>query len=536
MTLAALLLGIAAAITLLPMESPAQVGALRRLQDKANQADRLDSLRIAAFREAIRQHAMTLKPQDLAKDPFASRPLSPLKSPPGKEKLISKPQVGKVEQKKPAAVAAKSKASPTSKELAKATQRDTKPAKPLFDPYPRGPEPSVPRTPPGYHPHVAVLAPGRLDWTFVTSSSSLDPAPSQRTAGYVSARQSYELYVPPGYDARRAYPLIVYIPAAMQSEGWQHFQAICRQHQVVFAGVHGAGNAVRMTARARVVLDVLDDVRRRFRIDPDRTYLSGTSGGGNAAAHIVFALPELFGGFMPICGTWSLRPEPMLRQRVSERLSVAVLTGSHDFNGNEMALEFYPILREHRARARLWVYPGMGHAVPNHAQLEGVFLWLEAGLPMRRLSSAVFPASRLVGPVTPDSWSTAALLEAGERLQMENGLASGLFLLQGVSDRWKGLPAADLAEQLLNEFDALSPVPWKEIYRAEKLQYARLEARAYDQGFNPGPPPGYPVPWSNRIQIGVELWTNVLNLAPPGSPVAREAEARLNAYRKMPGA
>jgi predicted esterase len=342
--------------------------------------------------------------------------------------------------------------------------------------------------------------------------------------------------VPPGYNPRRYYPLIVYVPAAMQSEGWQHFESVCRTHQVFFAGVHNAGNAVRMSARARVVLDVLDDVRRRFHIDPDRTYLSGTSGGGNAAAQIAFALPELFGGFMPIVGSWCLRDEPMLRLRVAERLSVAVLTGVGDFNRNEMALEFFPALREEGARARLWVYPGMGHGVPSRLQLEEVLLWLEAGLPQRRLTAAMFPPSRLTGPASPDAWSTAVLLEAAERLQLDNGLQPGLFLLQGVAERWKGLPAAELAQQLLDEFDAISPIPWKDIYQAEKLRYAHVVARAYDQGFNPGPPPGYPVPWSNRVKIGIEVWTNVLKLAPPGSAVAREAQVRLAAYRKMPGA
>src|SRR6266699_649079 len=47
--------------------------------------------------------------------------------------------------------------------------------------------------------------------------------------------------------------------------------------------------------RVRIVLDVLDQVRRDYRVDPDRTYLSGFSGGGRVACTIAFALPEYFG-------------------------------------------------------------------------------------------------------------------------------------------------------------------------------------------------------------------------------------------------
>src|SRR5262249_33790166 len=104
-------------------------------------------------------------------DPYTSRPLRPLKTPPKERKPISKPLTRQSEKNKNGKIIvshAKSKAAPASKAQSNATQpADTKPAAPAFNPYPRGPEPSAPRTPPGYHPHVPVLAPGRLDWTFV---------------------------------------------------------------------------------------------------------------------------------------------------------------------------------------------------------------------------------------------------------------------------------------------------------------------------------------------------------------------------------
>src|SRR5262249_28005599 len=155
---------------------------------------------------------------------------------------------------------------------------------------------------------------------------------------------SYELYVPPNYDARRLYPMMIYVSPSRRSAAWSVWKDLCERHGVILAGPHNAGNDVSMVQRCRVVLDVLDDVRRRFHIDPDRTYLSGTSGGGAAASRIAVALPELFGGAALICGAWNLRLEPMLRRRVRERLSVAIVTGDRDFNGPEMAREFYPIL------------------------------------------------------------------------------------------------------------------------------------------------------------------------------------------------
>src|SRR5262249_33733863 len=147
-----------------------------------------------------------------------------------------------------------------------------------FSPYPNGSGPRPSPLPAGYHPAVRVLAPGRLDWTIVSSPWSLDPVPTGTMIGYVSAQQSYELYVPPPHDPRQPYGMILYIPTGQRSEGWSLWQHTCQQHGLILAGVHNAGNSVPMEARARVVLDVLDDVRRRFRVDPDRTYITGVSG------------------------------------------------------------------------------------------------------------------------------------------------------------------------------------------------------------------------------------------------------------------
>ena len=168
------------------------------------------------------------------------------------------------------------------------------------------------------------------------------------------------------------------------------------------------------------------------------------------------------------------------------------------------------------------------------AQLEEVFQWLEAGLPARRLSAQRFPASRLQGPATPDEWSRALLIEITDRLQTPDGLAMAIFLLEGVIERWPGTPAAKFSQDLLREFDANSTVPSRDIIQSEKLRYAYLQASCHDSSYAAGPPTGYPVRWTSRTQIAIECWNDVLRLAPSGSDVAQQAQARLDTLRKEP--
>jgi hypothetical protein len=419
----------------------------------------------------------------------------------------------------------------TTDQSTQATRAESRKTRLPFDPYPHDAPPVIPELATGYHPAVPVLAPGRLDWTFVSSRRSLDPQPSAEMKRYEASRQSYELYIPPGHDPQRFYPLIIHVTPGGHSDAWAIWKGTCQRHGLILAGPHNAGNDVDMPRRCRIVLDVLDDVRRRFRIDPDRTYISGTSGGGHAASEIAFALPELFGGNIAIVGTWNLRLEPMVRRRVRDRLSVAVVTGAGDFNGPEMAREFYPVLVAHHVRARLWLYPDMGHGVPNAGRLEEIFEWVEAGLPERRALGTAFPSSRLVEPLTPEAWATSLIVEAGERLKLPES-TSGLFMLKGVAERWQGLPEAEVAEKLLREFDTSAPMNWQAIYRAELLRFRYLQARAFDGILNSPLPSNYPVPRSNLVHIAIDLWERILDLAPADSSVAKEAKSRLAELKK----
>jgi predicted esterase len=478
----------------------------------------LDESKLALLHRLVRERAAALKPQDLARLPDESKALRPLRAS-GRSAVAetTEPPVTR----------------PNQDNRALARERST--SADLFRWFPREPEPESYRLKrDGYHSDVSVGAAGRLDWVFTVDTNSLDKEPARRLEGYDSTQQSYELFVPPGYKPDHAYPLILHIDPGGRSNGWRVWRTVCQRRGVFFAGPHNVGNegGVERPVRRRIVLDVLDDVRHRYFIDPDRTYITGISGGGNTAARIAYALPELFGGLAAIVGTWGMRPEHWLRQRAAERLSIAVLTGERDFNRNELELEYFPFIEEHTVRSMLRVYPGIGHQPPKPAQLEEVFQWLEAGLPARRQSAQRFPAGRLARPATADEWSSALLVEVGDRLQTPDGLAMAIFLLEGVTERWPGTPAARFSQELLREFDAHSSVPSKDILNSEKLRFAYLQASCHDSSYAAGPPAGYPIPWAGRTRIAIECWNDVLRQAPSGSDVGRKAQTRLDTLRK----
>jgi predicted esterase len=305
--------------------------------------------------------------------------------------------------------------------------------------------------PTGFQEKVQVSAPTRLDWKFAASAFGAEAA--KLPADYDSRQQHYQLYVPRDYDSKKTWPLVVFISPGDDPLGWRQWQKTCESAHALFCAPFGAGNSCPVGARTRIVLDMLDDVRRQYRIDPDRTYLTGFSGGGRMACTIAFALPEYFGGVAPICGTNPLPRLDAVRHRVHDRLSVAFLTGENDFNRKENEVYMAPMFKELGIRTKLWVVPKMGHGVPAGDVLSEAYAWMADDLKQRQTDAKAHPgltASADDSP-TPEKVATRQVEEAEAELKKADRAWRGVALLRGVVERWPNTDAGDKARQLLKD-------------------------------------------------------------------------------------
>jgi predicted esterase len=383
---------------------------------------------------------------------------------------------------------------------------------------------------PGLHGSVRVLAPTRLDWQFVVKPNEFEPSSPRLPRGYTSTNQAYLLFIPAEYNASRQWPLVLCVSPGDGPMGWPDFEPICRSQGVIFASPMNTGNEQPFAKRARIVLDVLDDVRRRLAIDPDRVYLSGMSGGGRVAARVAYALPEACAGVMPICGSYSLREEPWVRLRVAERLSVALLEGETDWLRAESEREYLPIMKAYQVRAQLITYPG-GHTTPPGNVLRDAFLWLEAGLDQRRKLAQRFPFSRMSHPWSADEWSNGLVHEGTLRLASSASASYGIVQLRGATLRWRESAAAQRARKELDAHNRPGPSTWEQVFRDERLRFALLQSRAFDDHMLGPAPQGFPGSREPLWQMLRLSWSETLFLA-RSTPYAAEAEARLEALKK----
>jgi dienelactone hydrolase len=389
--------------------------------------------------------------------------------------------------------------------------------------------------PPGHHAKVNVTAPTRIDWTFAVANRSLVNPPADWLGDYNATAQQYDLYVPPR-PTKKPMAMILFIAPDNKPTAWKRFEPLCKQQGILFAEPSGAGNNCPPKKRVRIVLDVLDDVRRHYPLDAERTYLAGFSGGGRIACAIAFALPEYFGGVLPICASGDLREESWLRQRVVDRLSIALLTGDKDFNRGEVERLRGPMLKEVGVTTRVWVQPGMGHAMPSEKVLAEAFRWLDERAAQRRLEAKRHPASRMDGEATPSRKQQAKALfaEAKKRLEQPKTLYSGLMQLQGCMQRWPDLEAGAEAKKILLEYDARPEKPWEQEDIAEQRRFLIAQARALDAYASGDLPSQYAKMRSDMARQAMQLWQKVL-ADRPDSEAGREAKKRIPALEKIAG-
>jgi hypothetical protein len=373
---------------------------------------------------------------------------------------------------------------------------------------------------PGYHKSVKVTASTRLDWTFAVSNRSLASPPKDWLGEYDSTKQTFELYVPPK-KGKGPPPAILFLSPSNEPSGWKAFEKLCKAKGILFVGPRGAGNDCPGKKRIRIALDVLDQVRRDHGIDPARTYIAGFSGGGRMAGAIAFALPELFGGVMPICASKTLREEPWLRHRAIERLRVAHLTGEKDFNRGEVERLATVYFREIGAKAKTWTQSGLGHGIPNEKILGEAFAFMETGAKERAGMLKVADHAR-------EKQAGQLLAEGQKLMKTPKTLYPGLMRLKGLMERWPDTAAAKKAEDILLAQQKSADKSWEKEDVAQQRLFLFAQAKALD-AYGMGPlAPVYEGQRPGMLKKALEFYKQ-LAADSPGSDIGKEAKKRITA-------
>lgn len=210
---------------------------------------------------------------------------------------------------------------------------------------------------------------------------TLSPGPQVLTffSDVDDTEQPYGLYLPPGFDAAKEYPLVVSLHGAGSNhrlnlrrvfgksnsagetdvEASRYFPEWADVDYIV-ATPYARGTMGYQGVAEKDVMDVIEDVKRRFRIDENRMYLTGLSMGGGGTLWIGLTRPDLWAAIAPVC--------PAPPQETADLAQNALNIPVHFFQGGAD-----PVVRPEGTRA--WVqrlkdlgvqveyeeFPGVGH-------------------------------------------------------------------------------------------------------------------------------------------------------------------------------
>jgi dienelactone hydrolase len=150
------------------------------------------------------------------------------------------------------------------------------------------------------------------------------------------AQERFTVFVPSHFPTQ-GYGLLVFVPPwenAMLPRGWAE---ILDRHGVIFVSAENSGNEANVLDRREpLALLAAHNTMQRYRVDPQRIYIGGFSGGSRIALRLALGFPDLFrGAFLnagsdPIGDAQMPLPPAELFSRFQEMTRMVYISGQHD--------------------------------------------------------------------------------------------------------------------------------------------------------------------------------------------------------------
>jgi pimeloyl-ACP methyl ester carboxylesterase len=227
-------------------------------------------------------------------------------------------------------------------------------------------------------------------------SQKLSPGPQVMTffSDVDDTEQPYGLYLPKNFDETKKYPLVIMLHGAGSNhrlamrrvfgksnfngendvEASKYFPEF-KDADYIVASPFARGTAGYQGVPEKDVWDVVADVKKRFKIDEDRMYLTGLSMGGGGTLWIGLTRPDVWAAIAPVC------PAP---PKGTDDLAVNALNFPlHFFHGdNDQAVpvsvsrDWVKHLKELGSSVEYKEYPGVGHNSWENAYKDNfIFDW-----------------------------------------------------------------------------------------------------------------------------------------------------------------
>jgi predicted peptidase len=244
--------------------------------------------------------------------------------------------------------------------------------------------------------HFALI--GTLVTALALTAAAAQPAGGNKT-GFIDyvykgpeakdGLSKYVVFVPHDYKGDKEYPCILFLHGAGESgaDGKKQVgvglgKAIKAREKkgfpfiTIFPQSNPRGWAAN-SGPGKTALAILAEVRKNYKVDPSRIYLTGLSMGGGGTWSLAVAHPEIWAAIVPICGTASVKATDM--EKIKD-LPCWVFHGDADPTVKvTVSRDLVAALKKAGADVKYDEFPGVGHNSWDRAYAKDeLYTWLLA--------------------------------------------------------------------------------------------------------------------------------------------------------------
>ncbi|MEM6506938.1 MAG: hypothetical protein AAF711_15990, partial [Planctomycetota bacterium] len=178
------------------------------------------------------------------------------------------------------------------------------------------------------------------------------------------------------------------------------FHALLEKYRLIGIGADNSGNKRDTLLRHAYAVHAVALLDERYDLDPDRIYVTGSSGGGRVCSHVMIMNSDTFTGGIPLIGA-----NACIRMKVADSKGVVVttqgswlnvdkkrlakagregrfvfMTGSKDYNQANVKSVYEGYRAAGFKRVHYIEQPGLGHSMPSTDYLDKAIQLVDAPL------------------------------------------------------------------------------------------------------------------------------------------------------------
>ena len=204
------------------------------------------------------------------------------------------------------------------------------------------------------------------------------------------AKEKFSLYVPGSPPPKEGYGLLVYVAPWEEMGTPKSWRPVLDRRGIIMVMADASGNETKIyDRRMPLALLAYENVKARYPVDPNRTYVGGMSGGSRTALTIALAYPDVFRGALLNAGSNPIGKESEFRLPPAElfaqfqRTRLAYVTGEkdeehiHEDELSRASMRSWCVFDED-----VWSIPKIAHIPPDGAMMIRALAMLEKKVPV----------------------------------------------------------------------------------------------------------------------------------------------------------